>query len=419
MANERKALIKEYGPLAGMRVLGSGSIVAMPTALGLLGDLGAEVINIERPGYGDSMRMLSPTSSKTGVSNGWMQEARNRMSMALELNCNIPEVKELFFELIKEVDVYMENMVWLDKLGIHDEELLEVNPKLVIVHISGFGRAEFGGEEGVIGRASFDMIGQAFSGFMHLNGQPAPHEPQITGPYTNDYVSAYMAAFGALAGYISAQKTGKGQVVDVSQFEAMARMLCDNFVSYTENGKVTTRSGNVNERFQPYGLFEDKNGEFVTIGAFGKNVYLRFMDAAGLDAEKYTFENAGNGVEAVMSAHGRALDREIREWAASKTAKEIEEILNAKKVPASKVNTAEDAYKSEHFQSRGDFIKYVDQTSGQEVEAFGIVPKFSATPGDVWRGAPTMGQDTETILKELLNYDDAKISSLREQGYIG
>lgn len=244
--SERKFIVPEYGPFAGMRVIAAGSLIAMPMAATMLADFGAEVIHIERPGVGDTMRMLGPFAEVNGkkVATGWAQNGRNKLSLTLELNLKHPEVKELFYGLIREADIFMENMVWLEKLGIYDEELLKVNPKLVIVHISGLGNAKFGGVPSVCNRASYDMIGQAFSGWLYLQGY-ADRDPVVAKPYLNDYVSAFAALFGTLAAYTSAQKTGRGQVVDIAQFEAMAQYMYGTYTSYTMTGQVTERSGNL------------------------------------------------------------------------------------------------------------------------------------------------------------------------------
>ena len=236
--SDRKFIIPEFGPFAGMRVVCSGSLVAMPFAATMLADFGAEVIQIERPGVGDTLRMLAPFADVNGtkVSTAWAQNARNKLAMSLELNLKHEEVKEIFYGLIKEADIFMENMVWMDKLGVYDEELLKVNPKLVIVHVSGMGHKEFGGLPNVCNRASYDMIGQAFSGWLYLQGD-ADRDPAIAKPYTNDYVSAFACLFAALAGYTYAQKTGKGQVVDVAQFEAQAQYMCGVYTTYTMTGK--------------------------------------------------------------------------------------------------------------------------------------------------------------------------------------
>ena len=417
--SDRKFIIPEYGPFAGMRVITSGSLIAMPFAATMLADFGAEVIHIERPGVGDTLRMLAPFAEVNGkkVGTAWAQDARNKLSLTLELNLKHPEVKELFYGLIKEADIFMENMVWLDKLGIYDEELLKVNPKLVIVHVSGMGHKEFGGIPSVCNRASYDMIGQAFSGWMDLQGE-ADQDPAIAKPYTNDYVSAFACLFAALAGYTYAQKTGKGQVVDVAQFEAMAQYMCGTYTTYTMTGTISKRSGNYNPNFQPYNLFKAKDGLLVALGAFGKGVYNRCIPAMGLDLEYFNFKDCSSGPEAVASAKGQELNQAVVDWCLQHDALEIEKIMEGARVPCAVVNNAKTAYENEHFRSRGDWIKYVDQTTNSEVEAFGIAPKMSVTPGQVWRGAPSMGQDTDNILKTILGYDDAKIAELHEKNLI-
>ena len=417
--SERKFIVPEYGPFAGMRVIAAGSLIAMPMAATMLADFGAEVIHIERPGVGDTMRMLGPFAEVDGkkVATGWAQNGRNKLSLTLELNLKHPEVKELFYGLIREADIFMENMVWLEKLGIYDEELLKVNPKLVIVHISGLGNAKFGGVPSVCNRASYDMIGQAFSGWLYLQGY-ADRDPVVAKPYLNDYVSAFAALFGTLAAYTSAQKTGRGQVVDIAQFEAMAQYMYGTYTSYTMTGQVTERSGNASPAMQPYDLFHTKDGGLVALGAFGPGVFKRCMLALGLDPEYFNFQDCSSGPEALASPKGRELNAKVVEWCASHDAAEIESVMEAARVPCSKVNTVKDTLESEHFRSRGDWVTYEDQTVGAPITAFGIAPKMSETPGRVWRGAPYMGQDTESVLKTILGYDDAKIAELRDKRLI-
>ena len=417
--SDRKFIIPEYGPFAGMRAVCAGTLLAMPFAATMLADFGVEVIQIERPGVGDTQRMLAPFAELNGkvVSAAWAQESRNKLAMTLELNLKHEEVREIFYGLIREADIFMENMVWMDKLGVYDEELLKVNPKLVIVHVSGMGHKEFGGLPNVCNRASYDMIGQAFSGWLNLQGDP-DRPPVIAKPYLNDYVSAFSALFAALSGYIYAQKTGEGQVVDVAQFEAMAKCMSSTYTAYTLLGTVTERTGNASPSFQPYDIFLSRDGFYVALGAFGPGVYNRCIPATGLDLDYFNYKDCSYDAEALSSPKGRELNAAVTAWCASHDAQEIESIMEAARVPCSRVNTAKSAYENEHFRSRGDWIKYEDQTTGAEVEAFGIAPKMSKTPGRVWRGAPSMGQDTENILKTILGYDDAKIAELREKKLI-
>jgi crotonobetainyl-CoA:carnitine CoA-transferase CaiB-like acyl-CoA transferase len=413
-------LIPEFGPLSGIKVLSLGSIVAMPNAANTMADFGAELIHIERPKFGDTYRVLAPFAESNGnkVSTSWAQDARNRISLTLETDLSKPEIKEIFMSLIKRADIFMENVVWTEKYGISDEMLMEANPKLVIVHVSGYGRPQFGGDPEVCDRASYDMIGQAQSGWMHLQGDKEPSMPQVAKPWANDYVSSLYALFGALAAYINAQKTGKGQVVDVAQFEAMGRIMSDTFVSYTEAGIMRTRTGVKPAAFQPYGLFTSKDDRYVAVGAFGPGVYKRFIKAAGFDTEYYNFKDCASSVAAVSSEKGRDLDAKTTEWVKSRTADECVEHMAKFKVPCTAVYTAEDAVNDPHWNDRGNFVEYEDQTLKKKIKAFGIVPKMSETPGQVWRGAPTVGQDTDQILTEILGYSKEKIEDLKEKGYV-
>jgi len=147
-------------------------------------------------------------------------------------------------------------------------------------------------------------------------------------------------------------------------------------------------------------------------------VQLHGRPAMGLDVEYYNYKDCSSGPAAVASEKGQELNRKVIEWCASHDAQEIESVMEAARVPCATVNTAKSAYENEHFRSRGDWVKYEDQTTGAEIEAFGIAPKMSETPGQIWRGAPSMGQDTENILKTILGYDDAKIAELKEKNLI-
>jgi len=414
------ALIPAFGPLQGIRVLSTGSIIAMPHAATLFADFGAEVIHVERPDYGDTYRTLAPfvKDGDKKVSSSWAQDARNRLSVAVELNMNIPDSREMFLGLIKNVDIWFENLVWLDKYGISDEMCLKVNPRLVIVHVSGFGRPQFGGVPEVCERPSYDMIGQCASGWTNLVGFPEPDPPSLIRPWSSDYYSALTAAFAAMTALRHVQQTGEGQVIDVAQFEANARVLSDTFVSYHSAGMNRQRTGNRSPAFQPYDIFRAKD-RWVAVGAFGPAVYERFVKAVGLDPSDYTWKECSSSIEAVSSEKGQELDRITREWVGQRTAKEVEEHMARFRVACTIVVSAKDADESEHWHARGNFVEYEDQTLGRNVKALGIIPKFSKTPGQIWRGAPALGQDTDRVLTTILGYSVASVAQMREKGLIG
>ncbi|TGE33618.1 CoA transferase [Desulfosporosinus sp. Sb-LF] len=414
------ALMPKYGPLTGMRVLMTGSIVAAPFAASMLAEYGAEVIHVERPNVGDPYREQAPVvkHGDRKVSAGWIQEARNKLSLTLEINLKIPESKEIFLSLIKNCDVWVENMVWTEKLGITEEMLLEINPKLVIAHISGFGRPQFGGVPSECDRPSYDPIGQAEGGYMFLNGFPEPSPPSHAATFINDYLTAMFAVNGILMAYHHAQKTGQGQAIDIAQIEAMSKCLNDTFVQYFLLDKIRQRSGNKVAIFQPGNLFKTKDDKYLYIGAYGPAVYGRFVKALGLDLNKYTHEVAGGSVEAINSEMGLELNRIASEWVAAHDAEEGKQYLLSLKVPCGIVRTSADLAANEHYQKRGNFIEYKDETMGETVKAFGFCPKMSETPAQVWRGAPNLGQDTEVILNTLLGYSNSEIAAFREKGII-
>lgn len=412
MMNEKvaaPAIAPKFGPLQGVRVLSCGSVIAGPYAAQLLGEMGAEVIHVERPGVGDMMKAEGRTN---GVYPAWAARARNRLSVTLNMKMDNPESKEAFLGLIKQCDIWIENLVWLDKLGITDEMVLEANPKIIIVHVSGFGRPQFGGIPEVCDRPSFDVIGQAYSGFMSIQGEEGKMYP-ITKPTLNDYHAALFAAMGALAAYIRMKETSKGEVIDMAQFEADAAILGHFIVSYTLSGKLPVRSGNAFTN-APYDLYEVAGGRYVAVGTLGKPLYNRALTALGFSPGEYPFEECGVDPAAMNSPKGKELDVKIRDWMRAHTAEEVEEVCSKGHVPAAAVNTLADVVENEHFRSRNDIITWTDADSGKEITGVNVVPKFQNNPGEVWRGAPSTGMDTDAVLSKLLGYDDAKIAELHE-----
>jgi len=410
----------KFGPLTGIRVLLNGTVVAAPFTATMMSDFGAEVIALERPKMkGDPARHQKPQIEYEGksISGAWMQNARNKLSFALETDLKVPESKEIFLSLIKNADVWIENMVWIDKLGITDELLLEVNPKLIICHINGYGTPAFGGDQRQMNRPSYDPLGQSESGYALLQGFP-DREPTYAMQYVGDYMMALMSVSGILMAYLNAQKTGKGQVVETSLVEGWMRVLDDNFTLWTQMQHLKKRQGVFQTTFQPGGVFECKDGKYVNLGSYGAAAYYKVLKAFNIDPVKYSYEAAGGSAEAVASPLGRELHQTFEKFFAEHTAQEAVDICIDNKVGAAMVRSAEDAYNDPHWHMRGDWVKYVDQTLNKEVEAFGIIPKMSETPGKVWRGAPALGQDTERILTELLGYSASEIEALKGKGVI-
>jgi crotonobetainyl-CoA:carnitine CoA-transferase CaiB-like acyl-CoA transferase len=411
-----------YGPLSGIRLLLAGNIVAGPIVGTLLSDLGAEVIHIEKPGTGDVQRLIPPFYEAAGKKIGgeYVCIHRNILSVALDMKSD--EGRKIFYELIKQSDIFVENLVWLEeRYGIRDTDILGANPKMAVVHISGYGRPESGGDPEKCKRGSYDIISEAYSGWCKVASTPE-YEVYRLPLYVGDYVTALFGVMGALAAYIHAQKTGEGQVVDAAQFEANARIIEMYHTMYYNLGVLREREG-VHRVFnqQPYGFYKAKDG-WVAIGAVGPLAYERFVktlsEATGINPEDFPYQECSGTPEALKSSKGRELDRILGEYLKNHTREEVEEYFNKHNVPCSRVSTPDDILKDEHWLKRGDIIEVLDSATGTLVKQIGIVPKFSKTPGKLWKGVPKLGEDTGKVLKRLIGLSEEKLKQLKEKGVI-
>ena len=282
MENRMPSLVPErFGPLSGVRILSSGTLIAQPFAASLAAEMGAEVIHIERPGEGDVWRKLGRPIKLAGnasVNAAWVQEKRNTFCITLDLGT--PKGQELFLQFIAQADIWMESSMagTYDGWGLDDETILRTNPSIVVAHVSGYGQS---GHPDYLGRASYDVVAQAFGGMTNLTGSPAPEPPMRSTPLTADYLTALFCLWSSLAGYIHAQRTGQGQVIDLAQYEAIHQVLSGTMTAYFELGVIRERSGNRSGRAQPFGPYQAKDG-WVIIAAVG-TVFDRVCRILDLD----------------------------------------------------------------------------------------------------------------------------------------
>ena len=408
-------LPEQFGPLQGVRIVSSGTLVAQPFAAVLAAEMGAEVIQIERTGEGDAawrhLGIQLPTTDGQGqVATTWIQERRNEWYVSLDFSK--PEGKELFLKLVKSCDIWMESSKpgSYTKWGLTDEAVLQANPKLVIAHVSGYGQT---GHQDYLGRASYDMIGQAFGGLMYQTGFPDPDPPVRANPWTADYITALFCLWSSLAGYISAQRTGTGQVIDISQFEAIHRLLSGTMVEYFSNGFVRERTGNKATAFQPYDAFQASDG-WVVVGAVGLAVFSRVCRVLGLDPEEEKWQRASvdvNGVE------GIEFDALLRGWIAERTVAEVVEQLNAAQVACCPIMNSKDMAEDPHYEARNVHVEWEDNQVGT-VKGTGVSPSFSATPGKIWRGSVPVGHDNEQIYTHFAGLSREEVAQLKEKGVI-
>ncbi len=408
-------LPEQFGPLQGVRIVSSGTLVAQPFAAALAAEMGAEVIQIERTGEGDAswrhLGMQLPTTDGQGqVATTWIQERRNEWYVTLDFSK--PEGKELFLKLVKSCDIWMESSKTgsYAKWGLTDEAVLQANPKLVIAHVSGYGQS---GHQDYLSRASYDMIGQAFGGLMYQTGFPDPDPPVRANPWTADYITALFCLWSSLAGYISAQRTGTGQVVDISQFEAIHRLLSGTMVEYFSNGFVRERTGNKATAFQPYDAFQASDG-WVVVGAVGQAVFSRVCRVLDLDPEEEKWQRASvdvNGME------GIEFDALLRGWIAERTVEEAVEQMNAAQVACCPIMNSRDMAEDPHYEARNVHVEWEDNQVGR-VKGTGVSPSFSATPGKIWRGSVPVGHDNEQIYTHFAGLSREEVAQLQEKGVI-
>jgi crotonobetainyl-CoA:carnitine CoA-transferase CaiB-like acyl-CoA transferase len=402
------ALTPKFGPLTGLRVVGTGLHVAQPFAGTKLAQFGAEFIQLERPG-GDPYRAAAPLLTRGPRANGCGQAeiGKNRLSFGLDIKS--AKGLELVMALWKISDVWMESSMpgTIQRSGMSPELALAINPSLVILRLSTYGQY---GKEDYIRRPGYDAIAQAYGGMMHVTGDP-DGPPQRAMVFTGDYISGLTGWGATMTALWQVKQTGRGQIVDLAQFEAIAETQGHCMPLYTGQGEIQERNGNRAPGFQPYDSFQCHDG-WVFIGAVAGMIYPRVPKFLGLDPNVYSFEACSKDASAVNSPKGREVDRRLREYCASRTALEVETKLNEALIGCVRIFSAHDQYTDEHYRAREMLVPVVDRQSGVPIRVYGAVPKMSLTPGRIWRGSPAIGEDTTDILSKLLGLSQPEIENL-------
>lgn len=403
-----KSLVPEpFGPLQGVRIVSTGTLIAQPFAAELAAEMGTEVIQIERPGAGDiGWRTigigLENRDGGAPVSTNWVQERRNVFCVTLDLAK--PRGREIFLKLLPSCDIWMESSKpgTYARWGLDDDTAWKVNPKLVITHVSGYGQC---GDPSYVARASYDIVGQAFGGMMYQTGFP-DNPPTRAAPWTGDYITALFTLWSSLAGLTHARAFGKGQAIDLAQYEAIHRTIGGTMVEFFQKGLIRERSGNKAQGFQPLDSFQTRDG-WVVMGALSE-VYKRLLSAIGLDPADPKWDSARVNLESI---EGIEFDAILRGWMAERTTAEVVRILNEAQVPCAPIMTSREMAADPHYKARQVHIEWEDLQSGP-VAGIGIVPKFSRTPGKIWRGAPGIGHDNRRVYGDLLGLGADDLESL-------
>jgi len=397
----RKAMT---GALAGIRVIEMGQLIAGPFCGQLLGDMGADVIKVEPPGQGDPMRQWGRGDAKLW----WEVVARNKKSVSA--NLRVPEGQALARRLAAEADILIENFKpgTLEKWGMAPDVLHALNPRLIIVRVSGYGQTG-----PYSSRAGFGGIGEAMGGWRHIVGDP-DRAPSRMGVSIGDSLAATYGCMGALAALHAREKTGRGQVVDSALYEAVLQVMESLIPEYTVANYIRERSGSILPGIAPSNVYRCRDGDYL-IGANQDAVWSRLataMGRPGLAADPRYVDHVSRG------RHQRELDELIEAWTMTLTVAEVEAAMIAHSIPAGKIYRAPEMLEDPHFAAREAIIEIEHPTLGA-VKMQNVFPKLSDTPGSVRSCAPaTVGQDNEEIYGALLGLRPAELADLRERGVI-
>ncbi len=400
---------ENFGPLQGVKLLSTGSVIAQPYAAALAAQWGAEVIQVENPNVLDIWRTVGlslPTKDGT-VSASFVAERRNEFNVRIDMGT--PEGKEIFLQLAERADIWMESSRpgTYAKWGLTDDIVLARNPRLVICHVSGYGQD---GDPGYLGRASYDMIGQAFGGTMYQTGFPES-PPTRAAPWIGDYITAFFCLSSTLAALLRARESGQGQSIDVAQFEAIHAILGGTMVEYFQLGMVRERSGNKSPAFQPYDVYQCSDGN-VVVACAATTIHEKICRVLELDHTDPYWAGARTEVNEV---NGLEFDALLRGWVEERSMDDVLETLNREGIPCAPIQSAKGSAEDAHYKARGVHIEWDDDQVGH-VRGTGVAPRFSATPGKIWRGSGAPGADNAKILGELLGYTAEQLASFAASG---
>jgi formyl-CoA transferase len=401
------------GPLAGLKVIELGQLIAGPFAARTLGDFGAQVIKIEPPGAGDPLRTWRLL--KDGTSVWWQVQSRNKRSLALDLR--EPEAQAVVRKLAAEADVLIENFRpgAMEGWGLGPDELLAANPALVMLRISGYGQTGPYRD-----RPGFGVVAEAMGGLRHLTGEPG-RVPVRVGVSIGDTLASLHGVIGVLMAMqhrhatVSAEyPKGKGQVIDVALYEAVFNCMESLLPEYGEFGAVREAAGSALPGIAPTNAYRCADGGYAIVAGNGDSIFRRLMACIGrpdLAADPSLAGNTGRVARVEM------LDAAIGDWTAQHTVDEVLAALDAAHVPGGRIYTIADIAADPHYAARG-MLQQVQMADGTALAVPGFVPKMSLTPASHRHNAPALGADTDAVLKEI-GLSAEQIAALHERGIVG
>jgi formyl-CoA transferase len=393
------------GPLAGLKVLELGQLIAGPFAAKTLADFGADIIKIETPGAGDPLRKWRLL--KDGTSVWWQVQSRNKRSVALDLKS--PEAQAIVRQLATDADVLIENFRpgAMEGWALGPDELLALNPRLIMLRISGYGQTGPYRD-----KPGFGVVAEAMSGLRHLTAEPG-RVPVRVGVSIGDTLAALHGVIGILLAMQERQRSGKGQVIDVALYEAVFNCMESLLPEYSAFGAVRGAAGSALPGIAPSNAYLCKDGGYALVAGNGDSIFKRLMATIGrndLGNDPALADNAGR------VARVAEIDTAIGQWTLGLTVDEVLAALDKVSVPAGRIYTVADIAADPHYQARG-MLDEVRMDDGSLLAVPGIVPKLSRTPGGHRRNAPQVGQDTDAVLREI-GLSAEQIQALKDKGIV-
>jgi len=391
--------------LCNLRVIELGQLIAGPFAAKTLADFGADVIKIEPPNTGDPLRKWRLL--KDGTSVWWQIQSRNKRSIALDLKK--VEAQDIVRQLVKDADVLIENFRpgAMEAWSLGPDELLAINPKLIMLRISGYGQTGPYRD-----KPGFGVVAEAMSGLRHLTAEPG-RVPVRVGVSIGDTLASLHGVIGILLALHERHTSGKGQVIDVALYEAVFNCMESLLPEFSAFGAVREAAGSALPGIAPSNAYKCQDGGYVLIAGNGDSIFKRLMqtmrrDDLGSDAG--LTDNTGR-VQRVEE-----IDAAISEWTATLSVAQVLELLDAASVPAGRIYNVADIAADPHYQAR-DMILQTVMADGSTLALPGIVPKLSRTPGSHRRNAPDIGQDTDAVLHDM-GLTEAQIQALKDKGIV-
>lgn len=395
------------GALSDLRVLELGTLIAGPFCGQLFGDMGAEVIKVEPPQQGDPMRAWGHRNAQ-GKSLWWPVIARNKKSITLDLRQ--PQGQALLRELVAEVDFLIENFRpgTMERWGCGWQELSAVNPRLIMIRVSGYGQSG-----PYASRAGFGAIGEAMGGLRYVVGDPAT-PPSRMGISIGDSLAATFACLGGLSALHHRSLTGRGQVVDCAIYEAVLNMMESLVPEYEQAGHIRERTGAILPNIAPSNVYPTRDGQMVLIAANQDTVFARFAETIG---RPEWASDPDYATHAARGANQVKLDALIAEWTGAHTQAEVLDRMTAAGVPAGLIYRAADMLLDPHFAAREAIVPVPHPDFGR-LRMQNVAPKLSETPGSVRTPSPQLGEHNEEVYRRLLNMSAARFEQLQADGII-